>query len=242
MKKILIFITFLLILCLGIFIGLKVSDNIKQSKTSEINESKVDNNEIINEIPVTIDKKEDNQVTDNKTMEVTKVESYTDKDNKVIDDLDNALKKIKESEVTDKFKDSCKATFITVVDFLFYEGKINGVTFNELSQSGKAKVLEIANSIDEAIESKYPNYKDDISSTTKSAYNEAARLIKKGSSNLDSFLKEHLSDSNYQTIIDAKDDLVYYTKNAVNFIKDNGSKIINNAKNKLAEWYKTLKD
>ena len=168
--------------------------------------------------------------------------TYSTSDTKVIESLETALDNIKNSEVTENFKVNAKATFINVVDFLFYDGTIKGVTFNELTSEGKTKALELANKIDEAIEKKVPNYKDSIASGASKAYKACSELIKKGASNLNSFLQSKLSEENYNSIINSKDDLVYYTKNAVSFLKDSGSKLFSTAKDKLSNWYNKYKN
>lgn len=178
----------------------------------------------------------------------TKVETvsvnpiYSAKDTKVITALEETYENVKNSEVTEKFSDSAKATFINIVDFLFYNGTIKGVTFNELTDNGKQKVLELAHKIDEKIENKVPNYKDKISSTASKAFKSASELIKKGSANLNDFLKEKLSTENYNAIINSKEDIIYYSKNAVSFIKEHGSKLISSAKEKLSAWYSKYKN
>lgn len=67
-------------------------------------------------------------------------------------------------------KDSIKNGFITVVDFLFYNGKIMGHTFSELSDSAKLKVLSMALYFDSKIEKYFPGYKESISNTTTKIY------------------------------------------------------------------------
>ena len=63
-----------------------------------------------------------------------------------------------------------KASFVTVVDFLFYDGKIKDKTFDELSNDTKIKVLELALKIDSKIDKYFPGYKEEISSTSKDVY------------------------------------------------------------------------
>ena len=41
-------------------------------------------------------------------------------------------------------KDKAKEYFITIVDFIFYDGKIKGHTFNDLSSTAKLKIISIA--------------------------------------------------------------------------------------------------
>lgn len=179
--------------------------------------------------------------TDNtSTSEVTE---YSSNDEVVINSLESSLTKINNGSTSDSsFSDSAKGVFVSIVDFLFYDGEINGVTFNELTDSGKQKVLEIASKVDNAIESKIPGYKETISDTASKAFNKASEIIKSGANNLNNFAREKLGEENYQSIIDAKDELVYYTKNAINFLGDVGGKVFNTVKDKLDSWYQDFKN
>ena len=164
-------------------------------------------------------------------------------DKAVIQTLNSSLSEINNSSSNDKsFSDSAKATFINIVDFIFYDGKINGVTFDELTDKGKQEVLKIAQKIDGAIEEKIPGYKETISEKASNAFNKASELIKKGANNFSNFLKEKLGEEDYNAIIKSKDELVYYTKNAVSFIGDVGSSLFNSAKDKLNSWYQDFKN
>lgn len=77
-----------------------------------------------------------------------------------------------ENEVNNStsFKDSLKEKFVTLVDFLFYDGEIKGKTFKELSNKTKLKVLEIFLKIDNKLDNKFPNYKENISNTGNKVY------------------------------------------------------------------------
>ena len=229
------------------------SSKTNMSKSTETlkNNNYASSKEVIKE-EVKEEKKEETivseiQTTDAETTQIEEKETvstevlYSSKDTDVIDTLEDTLNKIKTSPVTEKFTNGAKKTFIDLVDFIFYGGTIKGYTFEELTDNGKAKVLEIANDIDEAIESKVPNYKETISDKATKAFKSAALLIKKGSANLNNFMKEKLSEENYNAIIDAKDDIARYSNNAVSFIKDNGGKLLTTAKEKLSSWYNNLK-
>lgn len=228
----------------------KVSeDNIVSDEMEEFKDT-VKDNTTINKDKVNesiIDKKEEiinntNTNTNNTNTNNSNTITYSDKDTEVINSLNDTLSTVRSSEVTSSFKDSAKATFISIVDFLFYDGEINGVTFDELSDSGKKKVLEIASSIDSAIENKFPGYKETISDKASNAFNKASELIKKGANDLNDFAREKLGEDNYQSIIDAKDELIVYTKNAINFIGDVSSSLWNSAKDKLNNWYQNFKN
>ena len=73
-------------------------------------------------------------------------------------------------EITAQDQKVLENTFITLTDFIFYGGEINGVTFDELTDAAKEKVLDIYDKIDTKIESVFPNYKEDIASTSKDVY------------------------------------------------------------------------
>ena len=175
---------------------------------------------------------------------VTNVEEpkFSLKDNVVVNKLTETYENVKTSVVDGTFKDKGKATFVSIVDFLFYDGTIDGVTFKELTGKGKEKALELASKIDNAIEKRAPGYKDTISDKKTKVLNKASELIKKGTTSLDNFLRNKLNSEDYNELIRAKNELVTNTKYAVSFIKENGSKIINSAIDKLDKWYQVWKN
>lgn len=179
----------------------------------------------------------------NNTNDISETITYSNNDEVVINSLESSLSKINNGDGSDSsFADSAKWVFVSIVDFLFYDGEINGITFDELTDSGKQKVLEIASKVDSAIETKIPGYKETISDTASKAFNKASEIIKSGANNLNNFAREKLGEENYQSIIDAKDELVYYTKNAMSFLGDVGGKVFNSVKDKLDSWYQDFKN
>lgn len=256
------------ILCIGLIIGLNINkkevytkvDMVASSKdtlsnkeievigdTFNAKEEQVSNNEVNNTNNVSkSDDTNSNYIENNNknilNNDASEVIKYSSNDEVVINSLENSLKNINNGDTSSKsFADSAKGVFVSIVDFLFYDGEINGVTFNELTDSGKQKVLEIANKIDKAIESKIPGYKETISSGASNAFNKASEVIKNGANNLNNFAKDKLGEENYQSIIDAKDELVYYTKNAINLIGDGAGKVFNSVKDKVSGWYQEFK-
>lgn len=78
----------------------------------------------------------------------------------------------------EKCKTKFKDYFITGVDFIFYDKKIKGYTFNELSNEAKLKVIAILIKIDNKIEKYAPGYKESISNTGSRIYTDIKeRLI-----------------------------------------------------------------
>lgn len=142
----------------------------------------------------------------------------------------------------ENFKDSAKGVFINIVDFIFYDGEIKGIKFNDLTEEGKKQVLVLASSIDSMITNKYPTYKEDISTNTKDAYKKASELIKQGDKSISDFSKNKLGEENYNAIKNAKDELVEYSKQAIEIIGDFSSKTWSNVKNKVKNWYEEFRN
>lgn len=239
-KKIIIIglVSGIALLLIGCLIGITYANKknervkIKEEVKKEIKE-KEDNKEEI---------KIDRKLNDNENKDAIKNDNYNEKDNIVIDELNNTLKNIEESTQDENFKDKASSTFISIVDFLFYDGTIKGISFDELTEKGKEKVLEISSKIDVKLEEKCPEYKEKISNSTSKAYQKASKIIKKGAKNINDFAKSALGDENYQAIIDAKDELVKYSKESLNYVTGAGSKVFNNTKEKLNEWYQNFKN
>ena len=233
------------------------------SKTdSSLSNSYNQNNEVITEFKEELDNNQDNEIIteskeedqnnssnepnneieDNNAQNSTV--NYSNDDETVIqtfNNLNEEINNILNSENVENAKETAKGTFITIVDFIFYDSEINGVTFDELTDEGKQKILELANKIDTKIENKFPNYKETISDSAKKAFNKASELIKKGANNLSEFAKDELGEDNYNSIIDVKDEFIDCTKQAIEIIGDVGSNVFNSGKEYIKNWYENLK-
>lgn len=245
-KKIIIIsiVSGIALLLIGCLIGITYANKknervkIKEEVKKEIKEKEDNKEEIkINSKP---NDNENKDISNNK--DTIKNDNYNEKDNIVIDELNNTLNNIEKSTRDENFKDKASSTFISIVDFLFYDGTIKGISFDELTEKGKEKVLEIASKIDVKLEEKCPGYKETISNNTSKAYQKASEIIKNGAKNINDFAKNALGDENYQAIIDAKDELVKYSKESLNYVTGAGSKVFNNTKEKLNEWYQNFKN
>ena len=181
------------LLLIGCLIGITYANKKNEEVKEEIKEKEDNNKEEI---------KIDRKLNDNENKNTIKNDNYNEKDNIVIDELNNTLKNIEESTQDENFKDKASSTFISIVDFLFYDGTIKGISFDELTEKGKEKVLEISSKIDVKLEEKCPGYKEKISNSTSKAYQKASKIIKKGAKNINDFAKSALGDENYQAIIE----------------------------------------
>lgn len=223
------------------------NDNLAPSVNDKEDEVTTEENKENNyEVPKPV---EEPNISDNKTETENKEEPakpivYSRNDQIVIDELetlekntDTLLASNNEKNVT-----TLKGVFITLVDFCFYDGTIKGVTFDELTAAGKQKVLGIVNRIDEKIDQKFPNYKEKISSKTSEAFKKVSELIKIGANNINNFAKDKLGEVNYQALIDEKDELVLYTKNAFSLVKNFSTSLWQKTTDKLKSWYEKFKE
>lgn len=129
-------------------------------------------------------------------------------------------------------QEEVKVRFISIVDFLFYNGTITGYTFNDVTSKTKLQILKIALSIDSKIESYLPGYKETITSTTGKIYTGLKIKI------IENYLNTTTKICNYDKNLceTAKEDFQEMKKTfsiTWNYIKD---LIINGTEN-LKEWY-----
>lgn len=255
-KKIWIIITSLLILNLSIAIFLaykvyslerhntdeSVIQNVEKNdtipeKSEELTEHFLDENENFSSKNETL-----KEYVSDDDYEVSN-QDYSEKDKIVIDELESIEKTTEKvlNEGSTSYSEKAKGIFISLVDFIFYDGTIKGVTFDELSNSGKEKVLKIVSSIDKKIENKIPGYKESISSKTSIAFKKASEIIQASAQNINEFSKEKLGEENYNSILSAKDELVDYTKQAFTIVKSFSSSTFTKIKDKLSSWYENFK-
>lgn len=128
--------------------------------------------------------------------------------------------------------ETAKKGFITVVDFLFYNGTIKGYRFSELTSSAKLKVLSVALYFDSKIDKYFPGYKDSISNTSKKIYTNVKESIV--SAYLD--ITTMICSTNNELCSSAKDGFQSLKKNfglTFDLIKEIAGDGITNLKN----WY-----
>ena len=149
-------------------------------------------------------------------------------------------------EVTAEDQKVLENTFITLTDFIFYDGEINGVTFDELTDSAKEKVLDLYDKIDTKIESVFPNYKENIASTSKDVYANIKKEITELKDKIkDKYIDEH-GQENYDnlenTYNESKETLKDSAKSTYETLKDVSTEFYENTKNKAENWYKNYKE
>jgi len=205
------------------------SANTNSNKNSSSNSSTIDSN-------TNVSSATNSTVTNN---------TYSEKDTTVINEIEkieDETIEVMANDTSTSAKEKVKGVFISLVDFVFYNGEIKGITFDELTDKGKEKVLQLVNSLDTKIEKKFPGYKEDISSKAKSAFTKASEVIREGASSFSEFSKEKLGEENYNSILESKDELVTYTKSAASIIKESGGNLWSSAKEKIKSWYEKFRD
>ena len=164
-----------------------------------------------------------------------------------INNVEQEVTTITEKEdVTAEDQKVLENTFITLTDFIFYNGEINGVTFDELTDSAKEKVLDIYDKIDTKIESVFPNYKEDIASTSKDVYANLKKEITELKDKIkDKYIDEYGQDKydNLEnTYNESKETLKDSAQNTYETLKDVSTEFYEKTKNKAENWYKNYKE
>ena len=184
--------------------------------------------------------------TENEIKEENKNESINKTNDNIVleevENLKNNIEKILKSETVTDFKQDCKDVFVTLVDFIFYDGEIKGITFDELSDEAKQELLKEVTIIDNLIMKVFPNYKEEISNTASSAYNKASEIIKKGSENIKDFAKDKLGEENYNKIKDFKDKIKDSASDVWEDTKTDASDLYEKAKDKVKNWYENFRN
>jgi hypothetical protein len=159
------------------------------------------------------------------------------KEEYIVDYFENAEKKIDQilkSDNVTTIKTESKEVFVTLVDFLFYDGEIKGITYDELSNDTKIKLLEITNNVDSKIETKVPGYKDTIKDSAGKSYKYVSEKISEGKNYLEQKIIDEIGEEKYN---DIKNDVKTGTDNAITYSKD----IYETGKQKLKKWYEGWK-
>jgi len=234
-KNVIIIVMAIIIVALGtsLFLVLRNDSKEKESKVAEERQAKVQNIIENEELPI-------NQ---------TPVSTENDLVN-YLNDVDQQVDTIvSKEEPTKNDEKTLKNTFITLTDFIFYDGTIKGKKFSDLTSACKEKVLDLYTKIDSKIESKFPNYKENIKTTSKKVYNNVKEKVKSAKEKVQEEYKNYVGEENYQNTVDAynegKSDAsnVYDTyKPYIDKGKEKAKSAYSSAKEKIEEAYKNYKE
>lgn len=132
------------------------------------------------------------------------------------------------------FKEKAKNTFVTIVDFIFYDKEIKGHTFKELSNSAKLQIIKVALSIDSKIEEYFPDYKETIKTKYDNLKGKLASLYLEATASL-------CDSVGIDTCNQAKEDF-NTMKNSFGFTWDLVKELAVNGKNKVKDFYESWRD
>ena len=133
----------------------QVIDNQNQSKTQKSTVSEVELTESPSDYGLETTSSEP-QTTLEPEAKITSDDAVIDYFNNSNNEINNLLDRVEDSNV----KAEIFARFIKLTDFIFCDGDINGIKFNELTEDTKIKLKEIQANIDIKIDSKIPGYKE----------------------------------------------------------------------------------
>ena len=171
-----------------------------------------------------------NDITTSQTTSVSKNGTTTTK-KKDIKNADEDVIAYFNNEVNtadDKSKGTLKNAFIKVVDFIFYDKDINGYYFKDLTASAKLKVIGLALKLDNIIDSHFPGYKDELSSSYNKAKDNLITLYLN--------LTSEFCKNNDSICESAKNDFSLL-KESLNLSWDVIKSLAKSGTNKLKEWY-----
>ena len=157
---------------------------------------------------------------------------YTEND--VISYFKNEENGISTYQESVTFKEKAKNTFVTIVDFIFYDKEIKGHTFKELSNSAKLQIIKVALSIDSKIEEYFPDYKETIKTKYDNLKGKLASLYLEATASL-------CDSVGIDTCNQAKEDF-NTMKNSFGFTWDLVKELAVNGKNKVKDFYESWRD
>ena len=221
-KKLYLIILIIFLIVFGICVSIYVvrHEN-KKEKPITINNNLEQTEDINNRI----DSSNENIDSDQEIL--TYFENEITTDNSILNDENNT-----ENE------NKLKTSFVKLTDFIFYDGTINNITFNELKDDTKVAILSDWEILDEKIETKYPKYKDRIESVENKTYNN----LKSRKDYLLNVLKEayinKYGEDKYNELMNKKEEL----KEKVSDIKEKAENEIEKKKESISSWYKEWKE
>lgn len=171
-----------------------------------------------------------NDITTSQTTSVSKngTTSTKKKDIKNADENVLAYFNNEVNTADTKSKGTLKNAFIKVVDFIFYDKDINGYYFKDLTASAKLKVIGLALKLDNIIDSHFPGYKDELSSSYNKAKDNLITLYLN--------LTSEFCKNNDSICESAKNDFSLL-KESLNLSWDVIKNLTKSGTNKLKEWY-----
>lgn len=197
----------------------------KEASVSTDNNSQI---EIVNEPGVDLKDNSSSVVIDSQTKEEEVIDYF--------ENLESDVEKYVNESNFDKVKDKAKNIAITGIDFIFYGTEIKGVTFEELTDTTKEKIMAIVARIDSKIESKVPNYKDTIKDKFGKGYDYVTDKLHQGIDYVDNKLEEKYGEK-YDNVKDKASEIKEEVKEGASEVWDTIKDKTSDGFSKVKDWY-----
>lgn len=216
------------------------SDKVKIEETLKSNNTiNTDNIESTKEIELT------QNLNESGMNDVNKKKNELTKDEIVLNyfiETKNIIAQFLKSEKIESAKEICKNYFVTFIDFIFYNGQIKGITFKELTTYAKIKVINFTKEIDELIMTKFPDYKEKVSSESKKLFESVCDLLEDGKDGVENFIIDKIGEGKYSEILSSINSLKEDGKEVFNDIKDSSVELYDSSKQKVKDWYENFRE
>lgn len=144
-------------------------------------------------------------------------------------EIDNLLKYTNQD-----IKQMASEKIVILIDFLFYDGEIKGITIDNISGETKEKLISITSKIDDKINNVFPDYKTKISNKCQDALAFIKEKGKNGINKLDDYLDKKID--NYEDIRDSAQSVISDTKDDFDEVKDLTSLGVSKVKDYYENW------
>lgn len=190
-----------------------------------------------------------NRIEKEETPEINEKPSETNEessDEQIITYVSNVKKEveaIQEKEIiTSSEKNVIKEKFIILTDFLFYNGEINGITFDELTTEAKIQVINMYEEIDLLIEIKIPGYKEKLDKTYQNIKEDLKVLKNKIKDKYIDKIGEENYKEQQQLLEESIDNLEESVKPTIDAITEQTIEAYEKTKQELDNWYQNWKE
>ena len=252
MKKQPVDIAIIICACIVLILLVVLLWPIDKNNTGKIAEDKAQTEKVKQEKEEKQEKNEQ-EIKENSLLSDTK---ETTKEEEVVSYVSNVEARIENMNVdsTDTtMKEKLENTFITLTDFIFYDGTIKGMTFDELTDTAKQEILDLYETIDSKIESYFPHYKENITSSAKKGYTTTVTKAKKLKDEIITKYKETIGEEEYNNVVsniekdknrfqDAYTPYVEKGKEIGSQAIEKGKEAVGSAIDKLDSWYQGFKE
>ena len=232
-KKLIIILIGLSSLLFIVSIIILLNTNNFKFKNDTSKDDKNQSNEVLNNKEEIVDK---DDIVEKEEINKTPIKEpeQTTTENDVISYFTLREKEITDNEQDTSIRKKAKDTFVSIVDFIFYDKEIKGYTFKELTSTAKLKIIKLALTIDSKIDEYFPNYKD----TIKDKYTSIKGKIAVKYLEVTSTLCEKVGSD---TCNQAKEDF-NTMKNSFGFTWDLIKELASSGSTKVKEFYESWRD